>query len=506
MLVAHPSDKVRASVMKRYLVQTHGCQMNVHDSRRIEEVLAKQGYERTDDSQLADLIVVNTCSVREKAEHKLLSLLGTMKPLKEERPGLVLAVAGCVAQQEGAKLLSRVPHVDIVLGPDNIAELPGLVAHVEQQKSPIARTVFDVHDPRFLDAGAELSLRDREVSSFVTVMKGCNERCTFCIVPTTRGPERYRSAREVIDEIRALARGGVKEITLLGQTVNSWHAPGEDAPDLDDEHGNPKNMGESKFAQLLRDIAREVPELARLRYTSPHPRHVTDALVRAHAELDVLPAHVHLPVQSGSNRVLKRMLRRYTREHYVARARALQASRPRFTLSTDFIVGFPGETEADFEDTLSLVHEVGFSAAFCFKYSPRPHTPALKLEDDVTEAQKDDRLARLFAAVEVTQRRNLESLVGTRTTVLIEDLGREGDDGIARWKGRSERHEIVHVEAPPGLDLRGAVLTASIERANAHSLMGRVEGDLSQLPPRAATMPVMTSSDQRRRLPVTKSA
>lgn len=498
--------------MKRYLVQTHGCQMNVHDSRRIEEVLAREGYARTDDSQLADLIVVNTCSVREKAEHKLLSLLGTLKPLKQERPGVVLAVAGCVAQQEGAKLLGRAPHVDIVLGPDNISELPGLVAHVEREKAPIARTVFDVHDPRFLDAGAELSRRDREVSSFVTVMKGCNERCTFCIVPTTRGPERYRASSDVIREVRALVEGGVREVTLLGQTVNSWHEPGALADDdSDDELGNPKNLGESQFARLLRDIAHEVPSgpngLARLRYTSPHPRHVTDALVRAHTELAVLPAHVHLPVQSGSNRVLKRMLRRYTREHYIARARALQAARPRFTLSTDFIVGFPGETEADFEDTLSLVREVGFSAAFCFKYSQRPHTPALKLEDDVSEQEKDERLARLFAAVETTQRAHLASLVGTRTTVLVEDVGRENDDGITRWKGRSERHEIVHLEAPPELDLRGQIVTASVQHANAHSLMGRLEGDLAGLPRRTlGPSSASASTGSRRRLPVTKSA
>jgi tRNA-2-methylthio-N6-dimethylallyladenosine synthase len=262
---------------------------------------------------------------------------------------------------------------------------------------------------------------------------------------------------------------------------------------------------------LLRDIAREVPSgpngLARLRYTSPHPRHVTDALVRAHTELAVLPAHVHLPVQSGSNRVLKRMLRRYTREHYIARARALQAARPRFTLSTDFIVGFPGETEADFEDTLSLVREVGFSAAFCFKYSQRPHTPALKLEDDVSEQEKDERLARLFAAVETTQRAHLASLVGTRTTVLVEDVGRENDDGITRWKGRSERHEIVHLEAPPELDLRGQIVTASVQHANAHSLMGRLEGDLAGLPRRTlGPSSASASTGSRRHLPVTKSA
>ncbi|GAB4215225.1 MAG: tRNA (N6-isopentenyl adenosine(37)-C2)-methylthiotransferase MiaB [Sandaracinaceae bacterium] len=485
--------------MKRYLVQTFGCQMNVHDSRRIEEVLAAVGYERTEDSQLADLIVVNTCSVREKAEHKLLSLLGTMRPLKEERPGVVVAVAGCVAQQEGAKLLSRAPHVDIVLGPDNIPELPDLVRHVEREKTSIARTEFDVHDPRFLDAGPELSRRDREVSSFVTVMKGCDERCTFCIVPYTRGPERYRASNDIVREIEGLVAGGVREVTLLGQTVNSWHEPGDD--------GTADAEGESRFAELLREIARAVPGLARLRYTSPHPRHVTDALVRAHAELDVLPAHVHLPVQSGSNRLLKRMLRRYTREQYLARARALRAARPLFTLSTDFIVGFPGETEDDFQQTLSLVDEVGFSAAFCFKYSPRPYTPALKLGDDVPEEVKDERLARLFAAVERSQRAHLDGLVGRDAEVLVEDLGREGDDGVARWKGRSERHEIVHLEAPPDRDLRGALVRVEILRANAHSLMARPAQPLDHLPLRAPRPPStapLFAPDGRRRLPVTR--
>ncbi len=507
--------------MKRYLIQTFGCQMNVHDSRRIEEVLAREGYERTEDSQLADLVVVNTCSVREKAEHKLLSLLGTMKPLKDERPAVKLAVAGCVAQQEGKRLLERAPHVDIVFGPDNIPDLPSLIEHVEHERTAIARTVFDVHDPRFLDATTELSRRDREVSSFVTVMKGCDERCTYCIVPTTRGPERYRGSAEVIHEVRALVEGGVREITLLGQTVNSWHEPGARILDLDDEHGNRRNLGESEFAKLLYDVAREVPSLARLRYTSSHPRHVTDDLVRAHAELDVLPAHVHLPVQSGSNRVLRRMLRRYTREHYVARARALMGARPRFTLSTDIIVGFPGETEEEFRETLSLVEEVGFSAAFCFKYSPRPHTPALKLGDDVQDEEKDERLARLFAVVERTQRSHLEGLVGTRTSVLVEELGRDDGPGVVRWKGRSARHEIVHVEAPASVDLRGQLVTVRVDRANAHSLMGSIEGELAHLPRRAARAAFdeaalreassaladepSAPSDGRRRLPVMRA-
>jgi tRNA-2-methylthio-N6-dimethylallyladenosine synthase len=474
--------------MPRYLVQTFGCQMNVHDSRRIEEVLERAGWEPAPEPAAADLVLFNTCSVREKAEHKLLSVLGSVRGMKAQRPGLVIAVAGCVAQQEGEKLLARAPFVDVVIGPDNIPELPALVAHAQDGAPPIARTVFDLDDPRFLVAVPRAASGERrEVTSFVTVMKGCDERCTFCIVPTTRGPERYRPAHEIVSEIRGMAERGVKEVTLLGQTVNSWHEPGSEAD------------GESRFAELLRRIARDVPGLARLRYTSPHPRHVTDALVRAHAELEVLPAHVHLPVQSGSDRVLKRMLRRYTRELYLQRARALQGAREGLTLSTDFIVGFPGETEEDFELTLSLVREVGFVAAFAFKYSPRPHTAARKLGDDVPEETKDERLARLFDAIAEQQTAHLSRLVGTRTEVLIEGPSGKGE---GTWSGRSARHEIVHVELPADRDGTGALVPVSVERANAHSLVGRIDGDL------AAALPLRTAPPtkvQRVKLPVARA-
>jgi tRNA-2-methylthio-N6-dimethylallyladenosine synthase len=436
--------------------------MNVHDSRRIEAVLERAGWQPTDEPTVAELVVFNTCSVREKAEHKLLSVLGTVRRLKESRPELVVAVAGCVAQQEGERLLVRAPVVDVVIGPDNIPELPNLVEFVRQGGPPVVRTVFDVDEPRFLEAVPGVDRREREVSSFVTVMKGCDERCTFCVVPFTRGPERYRPAEAIIAEIRAMAERGVREVILLGQTVNSWYEPGTD-----------RRAPESRFAYLLRRIAAEVPEIRRLRYTSPHPRHVTDDLIRAHAELAVLPAHVHLPVQSGSNRILKRMLRRYTREQYVARAHALMKARPGLTLSTDLIVGFPGETEADFEETLSLVREVGFVAAFAFKYSPRPNTPALKLGDDVPEAVKDERLARLLELIGAQQRAYLESLVGTRTETLIEGPSSEVVGEQRRWKGRSSRYEIVHVDVPAELDLRGEIVEVEIVRANAHSLIGR---------------------------------
>ncbi len=454
--------------MKQYFVQTFGCQMNVHDSRRIEEVLRADGYREASEPALADLLLVNTCSVREKAEHKLMSLLGTFRPFKAARRGMVLAVAGCVAQQEGEQLLKKAPFVDIVLGPDNIPELPDLVRQVEQGAPPITRTVFDMDDPQFLRAKAHDDRR--EVTAYVTVMKGCDERCTFCIVPHTRGSERYRAADEIVGEISDLVAGGVREITLLGQTVNSWHDPGSRT---DVKPTSKMAPSTSEFAALLRRTAREVPDLLRLRYTSPHPRHVTEELVAAHADLAVLPAHVHLPVQSGSDGVLKRMARRYTAADYIARTRALREAKPGLTLSSDFIVGFPGETDEDFERTLALVEEVGFVAAFCFKYSPRPYTPALQLGHEVPEPVKDERLARLFALIETQQRAHLESLVGTDQRVLVEGQS-PGDSG--RFAGRTERNEIVHFVTPPQHDPTGELVAVTIDAAFRHSLSGTITG------------------------------
>lgn len=444
--------------MPQYLVQTFGCQMNVHDSRRIEEVLEDHGYGSAEAPSGADLIVFNTCSVREKAEQKLRSVVGRFKALKRHRPDLVLAVAGCVAQQEGEKLLKRIPHLDVVIGPDNIGELPSLVEHVRQGGPPVARTVFDVNAPAFLVA--QPRTEQREVTSYVTVMKGCDERCTYCIVPYTRGPERYRSADDIVAEVAQLARGGVREVTLLGQTVNSWHPGGS-------------GEGDSQFPSLLRRIADEVPELLRLRYTSPHPRHLTADLIDAHATLPVLPRHLHLPVQSGSDRMLKRMLRRYRVDDYLERVRKLQRAVPGLTLSTDLIVGFPGETDEDFEGTLQLVRDAGFISAFCFKYSPRPYTPALKLGDDVPEAVKDERLQRLFDTVEQQQRAHLDALVGSEQRVLIE---RGSRDGSPTFEGRTERHEMVHVQVEPDQDPRGLVLDVEIVEAFRHSLRGVQRG------------------------------
>ena len=478
----------------RYLVHTFGCQMNAHDSDRMEEVLRAHGWSLatptgTEEAAEVDLIVLNTCSVREKAEQKLRSEVGKLAPLKARNPGLVIAVAGCVAQQEGEKLLARVPHLDLVIGPDNIPELPALAEEQMAGAPPRARTVFDVDAPRFLAAAPREG--EAPVSAFVTTMKGCDERCSFCIVPYTRGPERYRPSREIVDEIARWVRAGAREVTLLGQTVDSFRDPALPPPESDDPD-------ESQFPALLRAIAAEVPDLLRLRYTSPHPRHLTETLVRAHAELEVLAEHVHMPVQSGSDRMLKRMIRRYTRAEYVARVKRLQAGRPGLTLSTDIIVGFPGETNEDFEATLSLVAEVGFVGLFGFKYSPRPFTPALKLPDDVPEEEKSSRLARLFELAETQTRAHLATLVGTTQAVLVE--GPSKTQGLV--EGRSRKNEIVHVEAPPGVtlaQLAGAVLPVEIARANKHSLFGRpTEAGLAALPPPRAH----AAAPRRRALPL----
>lgn len=452
--------------MSLYFVQTFGCQMNAHDSERIEDVLGANGYAPTDEPTLAQVLLFNTCSVREKAEHKLLSLLGTFRSLKESRPELVMVVAGCVAQQESQKLLDRVPYIDLVVGPDNIAELPALIKHVQDGGPRLARTVFDMGSPAFLSAVPKASPKNgkAKTSQYVTIMKGCDERCSFCIVPTTRGPERYRPGQDIVVEIERLLDSGVKEITLLGQTVNSWYEPNSEA------------QGISQFPALLRTIAKRAPHLKRLRYTSPHPRHVSLELIAAHQDLPMLAHHVHLPVQSGSDRILRRMIRRYTRQEYIERAHALLKAHPDMTLSTDIIVGFPGETEEDFQQTLTLIPEVGFAAAFAFKYSERPGTPSLKLPNDVPEEVKDERLKRLFEVVDAQQYRCLQNLLGSRATVLIEGTNAKNSE---RWMGRSERNEIVHVDLPPrdgpgdGLgDWSGELLEVTIRHANRHSLQG----------------------------------
>ncbi|MEZ4226245.1 MAG: tRNA (N6-isopentenyl adenosine(37)-C2)-methylthiotransferase MiaB [Polyangiaceae bacterium] len=475
-----------------YSLVTFGCQMNQHDSERMQEVLSRAGYVQVDDAAVADVVVLNTCSVREKAEQKLSSEVGRLGVLKRERPDLLIAVAGCVAQQDGERLLRRLPQIDLVLGPDNIVELPALLSELRLGGPPRVRTVFDVDAPSFLRA--EPVAGNASVSAYVTVMKGCDERCTFCIVPHTRGPERYRPSTEILGEIRRLVEAGTREVVLLGQTVNSYRDPSRGlppavGPDIAWEHTHPSTarMDESEFAALLQAIAKGVPELERLRYVSPHPRHLTASLIHAHANLNLLARHVHLPVQSGSNAVLKRMLRRYSVEEFRERVNALRDRVPGITLSTDVIVGFPGETPDDFQATLELVGEIGFVGLFGFKYSPRPFTPAQRLTDDVPESEKSERLARLFELSDRLRRRHLEGLVGTEQRVLVEGRGKNGN-----YSGRTEQNEIVHFGARG--ELAGGCETIAIVRAFKNSLEGKLPDPQRQAPlASAATQPNKTT-------------
>lgn len=488
--------------MPGFAVVTFGCQMNQHDSERISEVLARAGWTSEPDPERADLVLLNTCSVREKAEQKLRSEVGRIALIKARRPSLVIGIAGCVAQQEGERLVARMPDVDLVIGPDNIAELPELLALAELGAPAQVRTVFDNEAPRFLEARPEPGRA--KPSEFVTVMKGCNERCAFCIVPYTRGPERYRPAREVIDEVGRLVDAGAREVTLLGQTVNSYTDPEgslEPAPGAGERpwthtHPTTARQDESMFPSLLRAIVERVPGLRRLRYTSPHPRHLTRSLILAHRDLAPLARHVHLPVQSGSDRLLRRMIRRYSAAEYRERVAALRAEVPGVTLSTDVIVGFPGETREDFEATLALVRDVGFTGLFGFKYSPRPYTPALKLDGEPSEDEKSARLAELFALSEAQRQAHLGALVGTLQHVLVEGSGK-----TSGYTGRSAQNEIVHFECP--LDPTGDIVPVRVTRAFKNSLGAEAERDW--IAAEAARRPVpeaRASRPERRVLPV----
>ena len=387
--------------MPSIYIETYGCQMNVADSELVLGVLGREGYVRTDDPARADVVLVNTCAVRDHAEQRVLSRVGELK--RHKRPGRVLGVLGCMAQRLGPRLLERVPQVDLVAGPDGYRGLPELIARARSGE----RTT-DLEFKRWEHYEDVPPVREVRASAFVTVQRGCDYRCTFCIVPTTRGPERSRQLAHVVAEVEGLARQGTTEVTLLGQTVNSY---------ADGTHD---------FADLLRAVG-AVRGVRRLRFTSPYPTGFSERVVTAMAETPAVCEHVHLPAQSGSSRVLKRMLRRYTRERYLEVVAALRRAVPNLTLSTDLIVGFPGETEADFAETLSLVEAVGFDDAYTFQYSPRDGTPATRLKDAVPDAVAGERLERLVAVVRGIARRKNVALVGSTHEVLVEGKAKRGD-------------------------------------------------------------------------------
>ena len=404
--------------MPRIYIETYGCQMNVSDSELMFGVLGRAGYVRTDDPAEADVMLVNTCAVRDHAEQRVLGRMGELKRYK--RPGDVLGVVGCMAQRLGPKLLERVPQVDLVIGPDGYRGLPELIARARDGERA-AEVTFKEWE-HYEDVPP---VRDNAVSAFVTVQRGCDYRCTFCIVPMTRGPERSRKLADVVGEVTQLAAGATTEVTLLGQTVNSYHD------------------GEHDFAALLRAVG-AVDGIRRLRFTSPYPTDFSDAVLRAMAETPAVCEYVHLPVQSGSSRTLKRMLRRYDRERYLEVVAALRAAVPGLALSTDIIVGFPGETEEDFQETLSLVEQVEFDDAYTFKYSVREGTPAVRIKDHVSEDTKTERIGRLIATVRRIAKRKNMGLVGSTHEVLVERPAKRGD----LLQARTRTNKIALLEGP----------------------------------------------------------
>lgn len=428
---------------KTFYVKTFGCQMNVYDSERMSELLGAQGLRAVDNSDDADLVVLNTCHIREKAAEKVYSDIGRLKA--EKRPNGIkpmVAVAGCVAQAEGEEIVRRAPAVDVVVGPQAYHRLPEMIANAARAKSvdtdmPL-ESKFDVLPRRSKQPGP---------TAFLTVQEGCDKFCTFCVVPYTRGAEVSRPAADVVAEARTLVEGGARELTLLGQNVNAYHGSGV------------------SFANLIRELA-GIEGLARIRYTTSHPRDMDDDLIAVHAEVPQLMPYLHLPVQSGSSRILKRMNRAHTADSYLATIEKLRAARPDLALSSDFIVGFPGETEADFEDTLALVRAVNYAQAFSFKYSARPGTPAATMEEQLDEDVKSDRLARLQALLMEQQHAFNRATIGRRLDVLLERQGKKPGQLI----GKSPYLQSVHVTAP-GLAI-GDLVEVEIRSAGPNSLEG----------------------------------
>jgi len=438
--------------MKRLFIQTYGCQMNQHDSDRIVRLLGQADYSATDKPEEADLILLNTCSVRDKAEQKVYSALGRWRELKEKKRDLIIAVGGCVAQQEGESLLRRIPHLDLVFGTHNIHKLGQMVEEVRSLRSRPIETAF-YHDPFYME-DAEGRPEVKGAKGFVTIMQGCNKVCSFCIVPYVRGREISRPSEKIISEVRRLVRHGVKEVMLLGQNVNSY---GKTMP------------GELTFAQLLHRI-NNIQGLERIRFTTSHPQDLSLELIEAYARLERLCEHLHLPVQSGSDSVLQRMRRGYTRGEYLKRIEKLRARCPKVALSTDIIVGFPGETEAEFEATLEILREVEYDEIYAFSFSARPQTVAAKIyPDDVPSEIKKRRLESVLSLQhEISLRKNREK-IGFVEEILIDGPSKLGQGQIM---GRTRSNRIVNAMGPESLT--GVITQVRIAGATANSLLGEL--------------------------------
>jgi tRNA-2-methylthio-N6-dimethylallyladenosine synthase len=438
--------------MPRVHVRTFGCQMNEYDSARMADVLREAGgYEPTDDPAAADLLLLNTCSVREKAQEKVFSLLGQWRLLKQARPGVVIGVGGCVASQEGEGITERAPFVDLVFGPQTLHRLPAML----EQLGSDGRAVVDVSFPEIEKFDRLPEPRAAGATAFVSIMEGCSKYCTFCVVPYTRGEEVSRPVGQVIAEVRGLAAQGVSEVTLLGQNVNAYR-------------GELEPGGQADLAALLYFVA-EVPGIGRIRFTTSHPVEFRDSLIEAYRDLPQLADYLHLPVQSGSDRILALMKRGHTALEYKQKVRRLRAARPGLSLSSDFIVGFPGETERDFEATLGLIREVGFDQSFSFIYSRRPGTPAAALPDDVPHEVKQARLERLQSLVDAQALAISRAMVGSVQRVLVE---RPSKKDARRLAGRTGNNRWVNFDGPPSL--LGRFVDVTVTEALPNSLRGRL--------------------------------
>jgi tRNA-2-methylthio-N6-dimethylallyladenosine synthase len=439
---------------KKVFIKTFGCQMNEYDSDKMADVLhASEGLTQTDNVEEADVILFNTCSVREKAQEKVFSDLGRVRELKLKNPNLLIGVGGCVASQEGAAIVKRAPYVDMVFGPQTLHRLPDLIA--QRRSSGVSQV--DISFPEIEKFDNMPPARVEGATAFVSIMEGCSKYCSFCVVPYTRGTEFSRPFEEVLAEVAGLAAQGVKEITLLGQNVNAYRGPMEDGEIAD-------------FATLL-EYVHEIPGIERMRYTTSHPREMTQRIVDCYRTLPKLVSHLHLPVQAGSDRVLVNMKRGYTTLEFKSLVRKLKDARPDICLSSDFIVGFPGETEDDFERTMKLINDVGFDASFSFVYSRRPGTPAADLSDDVPEELKLTRLRRLQARIDELALNVNKNMIGTLQRVLVEGMARKNPE-LQELAGRTDNNRIVNFAGNPRLI--NQFVEVLITETFPHSLKGEI--------------------------------
>jgi tRNA-2-methylthio-N6-dimethylallyladenosine synthase len=462
-----------AMTVRRLFIFTIGCQMNTYDSDKIEAMLRPWGYRRTDCLEQAELIIANTCTIRQKAEQKAFSFLGRLAELKRHNPDLVVGIGGCLAQQEGDRILKRMPHIDLVFGTQTLGRLPQMIARIRETRCRIV----DVGLSEPIAANEDLAPAPRadQVSAFVTIMRGCDNYCSYCVVPYVRGREASRRPKEIVDEIRMLVDVGIKEVTLLGQNVNSYG----------------KKEAAGTFAELLERI-QAIEGLLRIRFTTSHPKDLSDGLIAAFKDLGKLCRHIHLPVQSGSNRILARMNRKYDREHYLERVARLRSQCPDIAITSDIIVGFPGESESDFEQTLALIRQVQYDGLFAFMYSDRPQAPAARFGDKIGQSVKKARLQAVLDLQQDITHRKHAALVGTIQQVLVEGFSKREEPTEAivpsstplaaksalQWTGRTSTNVIVNFVQPEnhpgqGQELTGSLVDVMVEKGLAHCAVGR---------------------------------